>query len=334
MTDKPKVAVIGTGGTISTRSSMGAMDLMDYMERGTTLEVEGLLHEVPEAGEFAEILPVRFGAVSSTCIAFPEWQGLVLAIDRVVSEHPDVAGIVILHGTATLEETAYMLHLTVKVGVPVVLAGAQRPLSALSSDAEANLVNAVRVACSPQARSMGVLVCLNDEIHAAREVTKSSTTRLHTFRTPDFGILGQVDADGVNFYRRPLRRGAPETEFDIRTLTELPRVDIAYSYAGEDGVVVRALVAAGARGVVVAAFPAGRLSPAQAQACGEALCKNVSVVLSTRAGSGRAMVSSDLREQGMLGADNLNPQKARILLALALSRSSDVKEIERIFASY
>lgn len=334
MTTKPKVAVIGTGGTISTRSALGPLDLVDYMAQGTTLEVDELLQAIPETGEFAELLPVRFQAVSSTCIAFPEWQGLVLAVDRVVAEHPDVAGIVLLHGTATMEETAYMLHLTVKVGVPVVLAGAQRPLSALSSDAGANLVNAVRVACNPQARGMGVLVCMNDEIHAAREVTKSSTTRLNTFRTPDFGILGQVDGDGVSFYRRPLRGGAPETEFDIRELAELPRVDIAYSYAGEDGVVVRALVAAGAKGIVVAAFPAGRLSPAQTQACAEALRQGVFIVLSTRAVSGRTMVDRALRERGVVAADNLNPQKARILLALALSRSSDATELERIFATY
>lgn len=331
---KPRVAVIGTGGTISTRSSLGPLDLVDYMTQGKTLEVDELLRAIPEAGEFAELLPVRFRAVSSTCIAFPEWKALTAEIARAVADHPDLAGIVILHGTATMEETAYMLHLTLKTRVPVVLAGSQRPLSALSSDAGINFVNAIRVACSSQAHGMGVLVCLNEEIQAARDVTKSSTSRLDTFRTPDFGILGQVDGDGVSFYRRPVRCGAPETEFDIRELAELPRVDIAYSYAGEDGSVVRALVAAGAKGIVVAAFPAGRLSPPQAQACAEALREGVSIVLSTRAGSGRAMIGRDLRARGMVSADNLNPQKARILLSLALTRSNEAKELERIFATY
>lgn len=334
MSGKPKVAVIGTGGTISTRSALGSLDLLDYMVNGETLDVDELLQAVPESAQFADLVPVRFGAVSSTHIAFPQWKGLADLMSRVAAESPDLAGIVLLHGTSTLEETAYMLQLTAKVDVPVVLAGSQRPLGALSSDAGANLVNAVRVACSPHARGMGVMVCLNDEIHAAREVTKSSTTRLHTFRTPDFGILGQVDGDGVNFYRRPMRPGLAATEFDIRELASLPRVDIAYSYAGEDGAVVRALTAAGARGIVVAAFPAGRLSPAQTEACTEALQAGVAVVLSTRAGSGRAMVASDLRRLGVVGADNLNPQKARILLALALAGSSDPRELERIFATY
>jgi L-asparaginase len=334
MASKPKVAVIGTGGTISTRSALGSLDLVNYMAQGETLEVDRLLQAVPEAAHFAQLLPVHFGAVSSTNIGFAQWKDISALMDRVAAQTPDLAGIVVLHGTATMEETAYMLHLAAKVDVPVVLAGAQRPLSALSSDAGANLVNAVRVACSPQARGMGVLVCLNDEIHAAREVTKSSTARLHTFRTPDFGILGQVDGDGVSFYRRPLRPGLAATEFDLRDMAELPRVDIAYSYAGDDGAVVRALAAAGARGIVVAAFPAGRLSPAQTQACAQALQAGVAVVLSTRAGSGRAMVASDLRALGVVAADNLNPQKARILLALALARSGDATELQRIFATY
>lgn len=334
MPQKPKVAVVGTGGTISTRSGLGVLDLVDYMVTGTILHVEEVLEIFPQAAEFAELIPVRFRAVSSTGIGFEDWKALVLAIDRITSERPDLAGIVILHGTSALEETAYMLHLTLKARVPVVLTGSQRPIGALSSDAAANLVNAIRVAASPQAVGMGVLVCLNDEIQAARDVTKSATTRLQTFRTPDFGILGQVDGDGVNFYRKPLRKGAPDTEFDIRGLAALPRVDIAYSYAGDDGVVVDALVAAGARGIVMAAFAGGRLSVAQTAACTRAIELGVAIVMSTRAGSGRAMLPQNLRELGVVAADNLNPQKARILLALALTVTSERKQLERIFATY
>lgn len=334
MTSKPKVVVIGTGGTISSRSSLGSLDLVEYMAQGTMLQTDELILAVPEVAEFAQILPVQFRAVSSTSIAFPDWRALVQALDEAVVAHRDVAGIVVLHGTATLEETAYMLNLTAKVAVPVVLAGSQRPLSALSSDAALNLVNAVRAASSPEARDMGVLICLNDEIQAAREVTKTSTTRLQTFRTPDFGILGQVDSDGVRFYRRPLRRCAPDTEFDIRHLSALPRVDIAYSYAGEDGAAVQAFAAAGAKGIVVAAFPGGRLSVPQSQACIAAMRAGITIVLATRAGSGRAMVSRSLRELGFIPADNLNPQKARILLALALSRTTDRAELERMFDTY
>jgi len=156
-----------------------------------------------------------------------------------------------------MEETAYFLSLTLQVSIPVVLVGSQRPASALSTDAGLNLVNAIRVAASPEARGMGVLLVLNDEISAAREVTKTSTTRLQTFRTPDFGVLGHADGDAVAFYRRPLRRTYPGTEFDIRGLDALPRVDIVLSYVGADATAVRAFMAAGARGIVSAGFAPG-----------------------------------------------------------------------------
>lgn len=334
MSRKPKVAVVGTGGTISTRSSLGPLDLVDYMVSGTTLSTEEVLQAIPEAAKFADLIPLHFRAVSSTAMNFEAWLEMAASVERIVSDDPDIAGVVILHGTATIEEAAYMLHLTLRAPVPVVMVGAQRPLGALSSDAAANFVNAVRVACSPQAVGMGVLVCLNDEIQAAREVTKSSTSRLHTFRTPDFGILGQVDGDGVRFYRRPLRKGALESEFNIQGLSALPRVDIAYSYAGEDGAVVNALVAVGAKGIVIAAFPGGRLSPAQTSACAKALEAGVAIVVSTRAGSGRAVLDRNLREMGMVAADNLNPQKARILLSLGLTISKEREELDRIFSTY
>lgn len=334
MSAKPKVAVIGTGGTITSLSAIGPLDLVDYTASGRMLQADELVDFFPQVRKFADIFPVRFRAVPSTSIAFADWKAIVLAADQVVTEHPDLAGIVVLHGTATLEETAYALNLTAKVAVPIVVVGSQRPASALSSDAGLNFLGAVRVAASEQARRMGVLVCLNDEIQAAREVTKTSTSRLQTFRTPDFGILGQVDCDALSFYRRPVRRAAPHTDFDIRALDSLPRVDIAYSYAGEDGTAVRAFVLAGAQGIVVAAFPGGILSPPQAQACSEAVAAGVIVVLSTRAGSGRAMVNSALRAAGFIGADNLNPQKARILLSLSLTKTREPERIARDFATY
>ena len=333
MTTLPKVAFIGTGGTIA---SMGPtpLELQDYGRTGIILQADELAARYPELREVAEVMPVRYRAVPSPNIYFPEWKDLVLLCDRLAAEHPDLAGIVIGHGTASLEETAYFLGLTLKTELPVVLVGSQRPASALSTDAGLNLVNAVRTAASEQARGMGVLVLLNDEIHAAREVTKTSTLRLQTFRSPDFGALGHADGDAIAFYRRPLRASAPHTEFDIRTLDALPRVDIAYSYAGADDAAVRAFVQAGARGIISAGFAPGFAGPGQFPALEMAAATGVVVMQCTRAGSGRTFKGKRLREAGFLITDNLNPQKARLLLALALTRTSDPAEIERIFLTY
>jgi L-asparaginase len=215
-----------------------------------------------------------------------------------------------------------------------VIVGSQRPSSALSSDAGMNLVNAIRTAACPQARGMGVLLLLNDEIHAAREVTKTSTLRMQTFRTPDFGVLGHADGDRVVFYRAPLRRRMPDTEFDVRDVAELPRVDIVYAYVGSDGTAVRAFVAAGARGIVSAGFAPGIPGAGDGAALAEAVKQGVVVVQSTRAGSGRTFRGTRARQSGFLIADNLNPQKARLLLALALTRTSEPEEIARMFETY
>lgn len=334
MTTKPKVAVIGTGGTITSLSANGPLDLFEYTSSGRMLQADEMVERYKEVREVADVIPIRFKAVPSTALAYPEWKQLVIAADKAVAEHPGLAGIVVLHGTATLEETAYALNLTAKVGVPIVVVGAQRPASALSGDAGLNLVNAVRVAGSPKSRGLGVLVCLNDEIQAAREVTKTSTSRLQTFRSPDFGALGHADGDTIAYYRQPMRRRAPDTEFDVRGLDALPRVDIAYSYAGDDGTAVRAFIAAGAKGIVMAAFAPGLLSPPEMDAAKAAVAAGVTVVLSSRAGSGRTFSPAKVREAGFISADNLTPQKARILLALALTRTGDPDEIKRMFGEY
>jgi L-asparaginase len=330
---KPKVAFIGTGGTISSLGS-GPLDLQEYATAGTMLAADEILERWPETALVANVIPVRYRAIPSPSIGFADWKALAALCGQLVTDHPDLAGIVIGHGTATLEETAYFLDLTLKVSVPVVVVGSQRPSSALSSDAGMNLVNAIRVAASPEARGMGVLVVLNDEIHAAREVTKTSTLRLQTFRTPDFGVLGHADGDAVVFYRRPVRRHAPDTEFDISGIKDLPRVDISYSYAGGDGVAVRAFVAAGARGIVAAGFAPGFCPPDEIDALTEAARQGIVVVQSTRAGSGRTYRSAKLQQAGFLIADNLNPQKARILLALALTKTTDPEAIMEIFRTY
>ena len=330
---RKKVAFIGTGGTISSIGK-GPLDILDYTANNTMLHAEEILAAVPSVNEVADLLVVKFRNIPSPAIYFPEWKELVALCERLVRENSDLSGIVIGHGTATLEETAYFLSLTFKVPVPVVVVGSQRPLSGLSTDAAMNLVAAIRTAASPTSRGRGVLVVLNDEIQAAREVTKTSTFRLQTFRTPDFGVLGSVDGDHVRYYRRTERRNAPETEFDIGQLDALPRVEIAYAYAGSDGSAVRAFTAAGAKGIVVAAFAPGMATPGDIEAIKDAIKADVTIVLSTRAGSGVALDGAKSRALGMLTADNLNPQKARLLLALALTVTSEPDEIRRIFATY
>ncbi len=328
-----KVAFIGTGGTISSIGK-GPLDLIDYTANGKMVHAEEIVAAVPELREVAEVEVIKYRNIPSPAIGFPEWRELVELCARLERETPDLAGIVIGHGTATLEETAYVLNLTLKVKIPVVVVGSQRPLSGLASDAATNLVAAVRTAASPDSVGRGVLVVLNDEIQAARDVTKTSTFRLQTFRTPDFGVLGSVDGEHVRYYRRAERRSAPETEFDVAKLDPPPRVDISYSYAGSDGAAIRAFVAAGAKGIVLAAFAPGMTTPGEQAAIEEARRQGVTVMVSTRAGSGVALDPLRLRELGVMSADNLNPQKARVLLSLALSVSDKPADIRRIFATY
>jgi L-asparaginase len=241
---------------------------------------------------------------------------------------------VIPHGTATLEETGFFLNLTLAVAQPVVLVGAQRPASALGTDAGMNLVNALRVAGSHEARGKGVLAVLNDEIHAARDVVKTSTYRVQTFRSLDFGALGHVDGDGVHFYRSPSRKHMPDTQFAASDVGALPRVDIIYSYAGADGALVDAAVTAGARGIVSAGFAPGSPTPQQRIAFERAAKSGVVVVQCSRAASGRVAPRRRLRESGIVAGEDLSPQKARILLMLALSTSSNIATIQEAFSTF
>ncbi|MFM7303456.1 MAG: asparaginase, partial [Alphaproteobacteria bacterium] len=281
-----------------------------------------------------EVLPVPFRAIPSTQLAWPEWKDLLGLCHKLAAEDPKLAGIVITHGTASLEETAYFLSLTLKISIPVVLVGAQRPASALSGDGPMNIVNAIRVAADPGARGLGALVLLNDEIQAARDVTKTSTLRMQTFRTADFGALGHADGDMIAWYRKPIRKIAPDTEFDVSGLEALPRVDIAYCYAGADGAAIDAFVAAGAKGIVTAGFAPGYITPAMVKAGEAAVAAGVKVVLSSRAGSGRTFRTQRGDKSGFISADNLTPQKARILLSLALTKGLDNDSIRRVFATY
>lgn len=333
MKTRPRIGLIGTGGTI-TSIGRHALDLQDYPVTGKRLHPDEMLALFPDAAAQADVVPLPFKAVPSPEIGPADWLSLVRLLDEAVRGDTSFAGFVILHGTSTLEETAYALNLLAKVDRPVVLVGAQRPASGLSSDAGMNLTNAIRVASDPASVGMGVLVVLNDEIQAAREVTKTSTYRLQTFRTPDFGVLGHADADAIRYYRRPVRRHTVDTEFDVGAIPTLPRVDIVTSYAGADGTAVNAFVAAGAQGLVTASFAPGYNAPLEFDALVAAAAGGIPVVQSTRAGSGRLVVLKPGRDAGFISADNLTPQKARILLACALTVTTDAEEIARMFATY
>lgn len=330
---KPDVAIIGTGGTIA---SVGRhnLELAEYVDNKTLYDVHQLLEKFPEVQQVANIHPVPYSALISPAIGPAHWLELRRNIQQLVHERPTLDGIVITHGTATLEETAYFLNLTLTIEIPVVVVGAQRPASALSTDAGMNLINATRVAGSPEARGMGVLVVLNDEIQAAREVSKTSTFRLQTFRSPDFGVLGHADPDRVVFYRRPLRKHMPDTVFDVSGLENLPRVDIAYTYAGADGTAIEAFVAAGAKGIVVAGFAPGFNTPSQFEAMMAAQQQGVVIVQGSRAGSGRIIPSKSMHVVNTVTADNLTAQKARILLMLALTVTTKTEQIQQWFEEY
>lgn len=328
-----KVAIIGTGGTISS-IGFGPLDLLDYAHSGKKMTIEQVLEKFPIVREAADLSLIPYTAVGSPQIGPTHWLDLTRMVHEAVAADPSLDGVVITHGTATTEETAYFLNLSLKVKQAVVVVGAQRPASAESTDATLNLYNAVRVAAAQQSRGMGVLVLLNDEIQSAREVTKTSTLRLQTFSSPDFGVLGHADGDAISYYRQPLRRRAPDTEFDVSGVSGLPRVDISYSYGGVDGTAVLAFVQAGAKGIVAASFAPGMSHPAEVAALEEAVRQGVSVVISTRAGSGRVTQRKWANDRGFIAADNLNPQKARILLMLALTKTDDRSEMIRMFAEY
>src|SRR6202030_1272637 len=326
----PRIAVIGTGGTISSLGD-GSLDVLNYPEFGQKLTCEALLDRFPETRLGADPVPITFRQVGSNAIGPADWLELRALIHRTAGEDPGLAGFVIPHGTATLEETAFFLNLTLGINRPVVLVGAQRPASALGTDAGTNLVNALQVAGCSEARGKGVLVVMNNEIHPARDVVKTSTYRVQTFRSLDYGPLGHVDGDGPHFYRAPLQAHMPDTQFAGRDIAALPRVEIVYSYAGAEGALVRAAVAAGARGLVSAGFAPGSPTPDQRAAFIEAAQAGVIIVQCSRAASARVAPRRHLREAGIVAGEDLSPQKARILLMLMLLTTSDVGEIQQAF---
>jgi L-asparaginase len=320
----PEVLVLATGGTIASTGNY-------YGDRGGAVNMitaEQLTKAAPGIEKVATISAEQFSNVPSGAIGPKQWMDLARRINSALRERASLAGVVVTHGTDTMEETAYFLDLTVAGDRPVILTGAMRPADAIGADGPANLFNAVRAAAAPASRGRGAMVMMDDRLFAAREVTKTNTTRVETFQAPEHGPLAIVDHDTIYFNRaRPTRRAGGA--FDLSKVTELPRVDIVYSYGGADSVLIDAAVAAGAKGIVVAGVGAGGTTPGQGAALRRASERGVVVVVGSRTGSGR-VAGTDTRP----APGDLNVQKARILLMLALTRTQDGAEVAKIFNEY
>lgn len=311
----PLVKVVATGGTIANTPS-GRLDAGEVAEA------------IPALKKVARLEVEEVFRVGSSSITMDNWLTLARRINSILAGEPDVKGIVVTHGSNTVEETGYFLSLTVKSDKPVVLTAAQRQFTTLSSDSPKNFLQAVRVAASDDARGKGALVVANDMIHAARDVSKNITYRVETYSSRDIGALGFVDDDRITFYRVPVKQATP---FDIGALQKLPRVDIIYTYAGADGAMIEAAVAQGAEGIVIAGFPTGSGTPVMDETILRIAAKGIPVVMTNRGGMGRVTDTRPREKRPLVFGDNLTPVKARILLMLALTTTQDRSEIQRIF---
>jgi L-asparaginase len=248
----------------------------------------------------------------------------------------DVDGIVVTHGTDTIEETAYFLNLVTKSRKPVVLTAAMRPSTALSADGPLNFYNAVAVAANKDAAGRGVLVVVNDWIHGASSLTKASTTAVQTFLSPLRGLIGTVAYGEAEFYRGPVGRNTMDSEFSLDGITSLPRVDIVMAYENMDGALIDCAAAAGAKGIVIAGVGNGNMTEVALNALGVQAKKGIVCVRSSRVATGRVgrNVEVDDDKYGFVASLDLNPQKSRVLLRLALTKTKDPKQIQRYFDQY
>ena len=317
----PLVKVVATGGTIANTPS-------------GRLHAGELVDAIPALKKVARLEVEEVVRVGSSAITLENWLRLARRINEILSE-PEVKGVVVTHGSNTVEETGYFLSLTVKSDKAVVLTAAQRQFTTLSSDSPKNFLQAVRVAASDDARGKGALIVTNDVINAARDVSKNISYRVETYSSRDLGALGFVDEDQITFYRAPLKQHTKATPFDVLRLKKLPRVDIIYTYADADGTLIEAAVAQGhAEGLVIAGFPTGSGTPAMDEAVTRMVAKGIPVVMTNRGGMGRVTETRPKEKRPLIWGDNLTPSKARILLMLALTTTKDPAELQRIFQSY
>jgi L-asparaginase len=327
----PTVVVLATGGTIA---GAAASDVQAGYTSGQ-VGVDQLLAAVPQAKKLANLRGEQIANIGSQDMNDEVWLKLARRINELTAQ-PGVAGVVITHGTDTIEETAYFLNLVVKSRKPVVLTAAMRPSTALSADGPLNFYNAVAVAANKDAGGRGVLVVANDWIHGAASLTKTSTTAVQTFLSPLSGLIGTVAYGTVEFYRGPVGRNTTESEFSLDGVTALPRVDIIMAYENMDGALIDAAVAAGAKGLVIAGVGNGNLTEPAVKELAKQAKNGIVCVRSSRVTTGviGRNVELDDDKLGFVAAMEHNPQKARVLLRLALLKPHTVADIQRMFDEY
>jgi len=327
----PTVVVLATGGTIAGAAQSDVQAAYTSGQVG----VQQLLAAVPQAKKFAALRGEQIANIGSQDMNDQVWLALARRVNELTAA-PDVKGIVITHGTDTIEETAYFLNLVVKSRKPVVLTAAMRPSTALSADGPLNFFNAVAVAAHPDAAGRGVLVVVNDWIHGASSLTKTSTTAVQTFLSPLSGLIGTVTYGEVDFLRGPVGRHTSESGFSLDGVTALPRVDIVMAYENMDGALIDAAVAAGAKGVIVAGVGNGNMTAAALSSLEKHAKQGIVCVRSTRVATGRVgrNVEVDDDKAGFIASMDLNPQKARVLLRLALLQPRTAADLQRLFSEY
>lgn len=328
---KPTIYILATGGTIA-GSGSGALDT-SYTSG--TVTVDKLIAAVPEINKIATIKGEQISNIGSQEMNNEVWFKLANRVNELLTSGK-ADGIVITHGTDTMEETAYFLNLVVKSDKPIVMVGAMRNSGSLSADGPLNIYNAVNVAMCKKAVGKGVMVVMNDEIHAAREVTKTNTTAVDTFKSPNSGKIGTVFYGNVKFYMNPVRKHTVNSAFDITKIKELPRVDIIYSHSNDNPDFVNLAVKNGAKGIINAGMGNGNPFPSALEALGEAVKGGVVVVRDSRVGSGETTLNGEVDDNkyGFLASDNLNAQKARVLLMLALTQTTDKAKIQELFLTH
>ncbi|MGE5347494.1 MAG: type II asparaginase [Acidithiobacillales bacterium] len=327
----PNLVVLATGGTIA---GAAATDVQAGYTSGQ-VGVEQLLAAVPQAKKLANLKGEQISNIGSQDMNDEVWLRLARRINELTAM-TNVDGIVITHGTDTIEETAYFLNLVVKSKKPVVLTAAMRPSTALSADGPLNFYNAVAVAANKEAAGRGVLVVINDWIHGASSLTKTSTTAVQTFLSPLRGLIGTVAYGDAEWYRGPVGKNTADSDFSLDKVTALPRVDIVMAYENVDGALIDAAVAAGAKGVVIAGVGNGNMTEAALKALAAQAKKGIVCVRSSRVTTGNVgrNVEVDDDKLGLVASLDLNPQKSRVLLRLALTKTSDPKTIQRYFVEY